>query len=222
MTQTGNGTITAMEAGNGPTAPKQNPPPTPNSKLRRKLRPCCFATVLVLVGLAIVILVLALTVFRTRSPQTTLVSARVTGVSPRVSLPAVRIELNITLDLHNRIRNPNYASFRHDAGKSLIFYRGVQVGEADVEPGRIPSRGSADLRSRLTLEADNLLPEVGSLIGDIMAGEVGLDSRTRIPGRVTILGIFKRHAVATIDCHVAVGFPSLKIQRQDCKQKTKT
>ncbi|XP_058075787.1 uncharacterized protein LOC131224275 [Magnolia sinica] len=205
------------ETGNGPSAPK---PP----QARRRYNRCCVVTVsvaLVLLTLFIIGLILALTVFKAKDPQTTLISAMVSGVAPRVTIPAVSIQLNITLELVLRVDNPNHASFRHGTGKTLIYYCGVEVGDADLAPGRIPAKGSEEVRSRLTVEADKFAADIMKLIGDVMAGEVGIDTRTTVPGRVTFLGIFKRHAVALVECHVAIGFPDLKIRRQDCKHQTK-
>ena len=50
------------------------------------------------------------------------------------------------------------------------------------------------------------------LIGDVLSGEVGFDTTTRIPERVTILGLFKRHTVGIAECHVVVGFPGFEYQ----------
>lgn len=189
---------------------------------RRKLR--CLPLLIclaVLLALLITAVILAFTVFRQRDPNTTLVSATVTGVSPRVTFPAIRVELNVTLDLDLLVKNPNYASFSHDAGKAQLYYSGAQVGEADVAPGRIPARGSTHVKARLTVDGGNLTAEAGSLLRDVVAGRVGFDTKTRIPGKVTLLGFIKRHAVATSDCHVEVGLPDLKVRSQECKLKTK-
>ncbi|KAF8394782.1 hypothetical protein HHK36_018718 [Tetracentron sinense] len=195
-------------------------------KQQRKVRKrrCLVATaavVLLLFTLFVIVLILAFTVFKPKDPQTQIISATVDGIAPRVSLPALRVELNVTLDLQILVHNPNRASFKHGPGKSLVFYRGNQVGEIDLSPGQIPDRGSETLRCRLTLEADQFASDMTHLISDVLAGELVIDTRTRIPGRVTFLGIFKKHAVALSECQVAIGITDMKIRRQDCKNKTK-
>ncbi|KAK9290265.1 hypothetical protein L1049_008432 [Liquidambar formosana] len=176
---------------------------------------------MLLLLLFVIALILALTVFKAREPRTQVVSAAVEGIAPRVSLPLIRIQLNITLDLKLLVENPNHASFKHGTGKSVLLYNGHQVGEADIFPGNIPARGSTTLACRLTLQVDELASDVTPLIRDVLAGELLMETHTRIPGRVSFLGILRKHAVAISDCQIAIGIPDMKIRRQDCKQRAK-
>ncbi|KAJ8486150.1 hypothetical protein OPV22_018635 [Ensete ventricosum] len=188
---------------------------------RRRRWLCCVLCILVLVLLVVAAVVLALTVLKIREPTGELVSVTVSGVSPRVDLPALRVELNVTLDLAVRVHNRNYAAFAHaPGGRASLLYRGVQVGEADVAPGRIPARGSELLRLALAVEVDRIAAELGSLLSDVVAGAVAFDAVTRLPGRITFLGFIKRHAVATSDCHVVIGVSDLSVRSQYCTYKT--
>nr|DAD38539.1 TPA_asm: hypothetical protein HUJ06_012861 [Nelumbo nucifera] len=161
---------------------------------KRRWRILAVAVILSVLTLLVLCVILAFTVFKLKHPRTQLVSATVDGVAPRVSFPALKIELNITLDLEILVENPNRASFKHGPGKSLVFYRGKQVGEVDLAPGRIPARGSETIRARLTIEADEFVSELGNLIRDVSSGEL---------------------------CQVAIGFPDLRVRRQECRNKTK-
>lgn len=188
---------------------------------RRRLIRICVAIVVLIAVLFAVVLVLALTVFKPKNPRMEIVSAAVSGVSPRVSLPAVRVELNVTLDLKILVRNRNYASFRHGTGASELLYRGSRVGEAELLPGDIPARGSTTVQCRLTLEVEELGSDLRELISDVLAGELEVEATTRIPGRVTFLGFIKKHVVAVSECRFTVGLGDLKIRSQDCKNKAK-
>ncbi|KAK1284384.1 hypothetical protein QJS10_CPB21g01762 [Acorus calamus] len=198
---------------------------TKSHPLRRNRRRLCVSlTLLVLVlllTLFIICLILALTLFKPKDPDARVLSTTITGVSPRVTLPVLHVELNLTLDLVVRVHNPNRASFTHSDGASHVTYRGIQVADADVAPGKVPSRGSEDMKYRLTVEADRLAEKAGSLATDVLSGGVGFDINTRLPGRVNFLGIIKRHAVAVSDCHIVVGFPRLKVKSQECNTRTK-
>ncbi|CAL9084572.1 unnamed protein product [Musa textilis] len=188
---------------------------------RRRRWLCCVLCILVLVLFVVTAVVLALTVFKIREPTGELVSVTVSGVSPRVDLPALRVELNVTLDVAVRVHNRNYAAFAHaPGGRTNLLYRGAQVGEADVAPGRIPARGSELLQLALAVEVERIAAELGSLLSDVVAGAVAFDTLTRLPGRVTFLGFIKRHAVATSDCHVVIGVSDLSVRSQDCTYKT--
>ncbi|KAG6466183.1 hypothetical protein ZIOFF_076026 [Zingiber officinale] len=57
---------------------------------------CCL---LLLIFLAVVRRVLALTIFKIRNPSAALVSVRVVGASPHFTLLSPRVDVNITLDL---------------------------------------------------------------------------------------------------------------------------
>lgn len=191
--------------------------------LRGRRRRCCLiatvVAILLLLAFFIIILILALTVFKTKQPITELQSAKIDGIAPRVTFPAVDIQLNLTLDLQILVKNRNRASFKHGSGKSLLLYRGKQVGVVDIDPGLIPARGSAVLPCRLALQVDELASNLGALIRDVLDGELVMETRTRIPGRVNLLGIFKKHIVATSECQFTVAVLAFKIQSQKCENK---
>ncbi|KAJ9179708.1 hypothetical protein P3X46_008043 [Hevea brasiliensis] len=173
--------------------------------------------------LFLIILIPALnsTVFKVKEPKVQLISDSLVGVSPRISFPVINTELNITQNLTLRVHNPNHASFKHGPGKSLLLYQGNQVGEADLYPGFVPSRGTVTIPCRLTVEVDESASNQKSLISDILAGQLEVETHTTIPGRINFLGIFKKHAVATSACRFTIAFPAMKIQNQKCKSKSK-
>ncbi|KAJ8649887.1 hypothetical protein MRB53_002910 [Persea americana] len=183
-------------------------------------RRCAAASAILLLFIFLLVLILALTVFKAKDPTTTLSSISVSGVSPRVSIPALNVQLNVSLDLIILVQNPNRASFTYGHGKSFVFYRQTQVGEADLPPGRVPSMGSERIGCRLTIQTEKFVSDLGPFIGDVMSGEVGLNATMRIPGKVTVLRVFKRHAVAVVQCHVAIGFPNLRIRGRECQHRT--
>ncbi|EHA8590779.1 hypothetical protein COCNU_scaffold024094G000010 [Cocos nucifera] len=192
------------------------------SRRRRRLLHFCGGCLLLLLVLGVVILVLYLTLFMPRDPTTELVSSRVAGVSPRITImPTVRIEINVTLDLDVLVHNPNRAAFDHAQGHTILRYRGTQVGDADVAPGRVPQRGDGHVQLTLRVEGDRFAVDLGSLIADVAAGEFAFDSSTRIPGRLIFLGFIKHHAVAESECHMVIGVPDLKVKSQECSHETK-
>ncbi|KAK4268361.1 hypothetical protein QN277_025029 [Acacia crassicarpa] len=188
---------------------------------RRRCRLVLGILLLLLILFFIVVLVLALTVFKPKDPTVTLVSASLNGVSPGVSFPAVQVHLNLTLDINLKLHNPNHASFKHEQGKSLLFYKGTQIGETEIFPGEIPAMGSTVLHSLLTLQLDKAASDLTGLIGDLMGGQLSMESSTRMPGRITILGFIKRHAVAVSECQFTIDVSDGKIRSQSCKNKTK-
>ncbi|XP_019465140.1 PREDICTED: uncharacterized protein LOC109363355 [Lupinus angustifolius] len=190
-------------------------------KRRRRCVICIGVLILLLIIILIVSLILAFTFFKTKEPKLKLVSATLEGIAPRISLPVIDIQLNVTLDLKILVENPNRASFKHEQGKSILLYKGNQVGETEIYKGYIPAKGSATLPCRLTLEADELASNVTTLIEDLMRGKLTVDAVTRIPGKVTLLGFIKKHITANSYCQFTFGISDLKIESQICKTKTK-
>ncbi|XP_044946255.1 uncharacterized protein LOC123395335 [Hordeum vulgare subsp. vulgare] len=189
---------------------------------RRRGCLCCACLAVTLVLLAVVLLILFLTVLRVRDPTTRLVSTRLVGVAPRLTFPALSIQLNVTLLITVSVHNPNPASFSFPSGGHTdLTYRGAHVGDAEIDPGRVPSKGDADVRLALTLQADRFAGDVAQLIADVEAGSLPIEASTRIPGRVAVFGVFKRHAVAYSDCSFVFGVAELGVRSQECRDHTK-
>ncbi|KAL5698220.1 hypothetical protein ACHQM5_029287 [Ranunculus cassubicifolius] len=184
-----------------------------------KRRLCYIATVIILLVIIVIIIVLSLTVFKAKDAKITLTSTKLSGVAPHVTLLSATIELNITFDLVFHVYNPNYAEFSHDLGYSQVYYLQDQVGEVEIAPGMIESRGSEDMKARMVLEAEKV--DMSSLVKDVVGGNLRFEIRTRVPGRAKILGFVKKHIVAVSSCVIDVELPSMNVTKQDCKRKTK-
>lgn len=192
---------------------------------RRRGCLCCACLLVTLVLLGVVLLILFLTVLRVRDPKTRLVSAKLVGLAPRLTFPALSIQLNVTVLLTVSVHNPNPASFTFlSGGHTDLTYRGVHVGDAEIDPGRIPSKGDGEVKMALTLQADKFVSSGGAmaqLISDVEAGSLPVDASTRIPGRVAVFGVFKRHAVAYSDCSFVFGIAEMGVRSQQCSDHTK-
>ncbi|RLN40987.1 hypothetical protein C2845_PM01G37060 [Panicum miliaceum] len=188
---------------------------------RRRRRRCCCVCLLVSLGaaalLGVTLLVLFLTVLRVRDPTTRLVSSRVIGFAPGPDL-----QFNLTMLLTVDVHNPNRASFSYESGTAELWYRGVRVGVAGVDPGRIPSRGDGTMELEMTVLSASFGAELAQLARDMEAGAVPLDASARVPGKVGLFGgVLKLHAVAYSDCHVIFGVPEMKVRSQVCHDHTK-
>ncbi|PAN46439.1 hypothetical protein PAHAL_9G185900 [Panicum hallii] len=188
---------------------------------RRRRRRCCCVCLLVSLGaaalLGVTLLVLFLTVLRVRDPTTRLVSSRVIGFAPGPDL-----QFNLTMLLTVDVHNPNRASFSYESGSADLWYRGVRVGVAGIDPGRIPSRGDGTMELEMTVLSSSFGAELAQLVRDMEAGAVPLDASARVPGKVGLLGgVLKLRAVAYSDCHVIFGVPEMKVRSQVCRDHTK-
>ncbi|RCV42105.1 hypothetical protein SETIT_9G188900v2 [Setaria italica] len=187
---------------------------------RRRRRCCCVCCLLAALLIGVTLLVLFLTVLRVRDPTTRLVSSRVIGFSP--GPPGPELQFNLTMLLTVGVHNPNRASFSYESGSAELRYRGVLVGVAGVEPGRIPSRGDGTMELMMTVLSGSFGAELPQLVRDMEAGAVPLDAGARVPGKVGLLGgVIKLPAVAYSDCHVIFGVPEMKVRSQVCHDHTK-
>ncbi|RLN28570.1 uncharacterized protein C2845_PM05G34170 [Panicum miliaceum] len=191
----------------------------PQKVRRRRVLLCLAFTALALLLLAAAAAIAALAVLRPRDPVTELLSVSTTGVLPRVvPLPTVSVQLNLTFLLVVRVRNPNPAAFRHGPADTSLYYRGAAVGYGEVPAGTVPSRGTATVRMNMTVQADRVVAAagIGSLVADVLAGEMEFEARTEVPGTVTILGLVKRGVEARSVCRVVIGVADVKVRRQQC------
>ncbi|CAN6292911.1 unnamed protein product [Urochloa humidicola] len=188
---------------------------------RRRLlrRRCCWACLVAAVLVGATVLALSLTVFRVRDPTTRLVSSRVIGFEPG---PGPDIQFNLTVLLTVGVHNPNRASFSYVSGSAELWYRGVTVGVAGIDPGHIPSRGDGTMELVMTVLSGSFGAELAQLVKDMEAGAVPLDASARVPGKVGLLGgVVKLRAVAYSDCHVIFAVPEMKVRSQVCRDHTK-
>ncbi|KAG2536946.1 uncharacterized protein LOC120690876 [Panicum virgatum] len=189
---------------------------------RHRRRRCCCVCLLVSLGaaalLAVTLLVLFLTALRVRDPTTRLVSSRVIGFTPGPDL-----QFNLTMLLTVDVHNPNRASFSYESGSAELWYRGVRVGVAGIDPGHLPSRGDGTMELEMTVLSASFGAELlAQLARDLGAGAVPLDANARVPGKVGLLGgVLKLRAVAYSDCHVIFGVPEMKVRSQVCHDHTK-
>lgn len=212
----------AAMSGSGDAAPARHN--AGHGRRRRRVLVWASFAALVLLLVAAAAAIAALAVLRPRDPTTELLSVNATGATPRVAaLPAVSVQLNVTFLLVVRVRNPNRAEFRHGAATTALLYRGAEVGAAGVPAGTVPSRGAATLRLNMTVRADRVVAAagVGGLLADVLAGEMEFEARTEVRGRVKLLGLVRRSAVARSLCRVVIGVADVKVRRQECHNESK-
>ncbi|XP_043695795.1 uncharacterized protein LOC122646324 [Telopea speciosissima] len=196
---------------------EQQLPPDPRKRNRSCAARSALICLLILIILFITILILAFTVFKPKDPTTEILSTTVDGILPQVQFPQFKVELNITLNLQILVHNTNQASFKHGTdATALVYYHGTQVAVAEILPGTIPANGYETIASRLTLEADQFMSQISELIKDVMAGEIEVETKATVPGRVKFLGIFHKHVVSVSNCRIVIGISDLKIRRQEC------
>ncbi|CAL9169872.1 unnamed protein product [Musa hybrid cultivar] len=173
---------------------------TTKTRSRRGSQVCCFLILLLLVTL----IILYLTVFKPKQPE---VRGTVVGLRQIEFQPFPNFMLNITLVVAVTIENPNYAGFEFESGTTLIFYRGVLVGQAPVMEGEVGARSTETLSVYVELEVSTITANP-NFVQDIASGILPLESSTSVRGKVTILGVFKLNASVFTSCDITVALLS--------------
>lgn len=202
---------------------KQNPPEGQEaSRHRRRKRwsTCCGATVVALIGVILLVVILAFTVFKPKRPVTTVDTVGLKNLAVSIDVLRLRLEINLTLNVGLSVKNPNKVGFRYKNSSAMLNYRGKLVGEAPIPADKISAGETKPMSLTLTLLADRLLSD-SHLYSDVISGEVPLSTYTKISGKVTALKIFRIHVVSTTSCDLTLFVPNRTVGNQHCKYKTK-
>ncbi|KAJ0979163.1 hypothetical protein J5N97_014637 [Dioscorea zingiberensis] len=187
---------------------------------QRRRRRCVLASVAALIALGLLILILALTVFRVRSATTTVNAVHLSGLHAGFNPLTLSVDLNVTLDLDITATNPNHASFKYDHGSAELYYREILAGEADIPPGEVAAEGSVHTHVVLTMLAGRLITN-SALYADVASGLVLMKTHTMIPGKVSVAGIIKLHMVLFTSCDVIIDVFTQAVNNTNCSFKTK-
>lgn len=186
------------------------------SRKRRSLCICIAAVILVIVT---VVVILALTVFKPKRPVTIFDSVSVKNLKADLDIARLRVDLNVTLDVDLRIKNPNKVGFKYKNSSAVLNYRDEQVGDVGIPGGDISPDETKRVNVTLTIMADRLLSR-SQVYSDVLAGALPMNTHSRVSGKVRVLGIFKIHVVSTSSCDFTVNVLNRSISDQSCTYKT--
>jgi len=187
---------------------------------KRRILCCCGSTVALLLLIVIVCVILGVTVLKQRDPRITVNSVSLDHFEFKFDTTLFKLDLNVSLDLDLSIKNPNKASFKFGSSTTQLYYRGTNVGEAELPADEIGSDSTLRMNTTVTILADRLLTN-SNAINDAMNGSFPLSSSTRISGRVNVLNIYKHHAVSFSYCNFIIAVPEGSLRSQECKHTIK-
>ncbi|KAF8089641.1 hypothetical protein N665_0500s0007 [Sinapis alba] len=188
-----------------------------------KLRICYIVSgvICILFITFMITLVLAQTVFKPKHPILQTVSSTVEGVSTYVSPTYDDVQLNFTLTLQMLMTNPNLADFEYKTVENLVYYRDILVGNLTLPSSTLPAKGSALLPCPLVLQVDKFVADLGDILQDILQRKIVIETTAHMPGKITVLGIFKAHLNTLSHCKLVLSFPSMEVEMQVCELETK-
>eukprot|EP00243_Klebsormidium_subtile_P003900 TRINITY_DN1753_c0_g1_i1.p1 TRINITY_DN1753_c0_g1~~TRINITY_DN1753_c0_g1_i1.p1 ORF type:complete len:332 (-),score=21.78 TRINITY_DN1753_c0_g1_i1:553-1503(-) len=161
---------------------------------------CCLIFVLLLGVLALV----AYLLFRPKDPGVGFDNLKVHELRPNVTPLPPKATLSFNLSGTLSFDNPNYFSLTYFNTSAYILYRNTTLATVPVSEGHIPARRSRDIALSAIGRDFNLIAKLRDLTSDLSRNRVPLMVDTFIPGRFSILGIFRHGFQARISCNFTV------------------
>lgn len=187
-------------------------------KLKRKrCIKCCGIISALLLLQAIVVIILIFTVFKVKDPIIKMNGVTITKLELiNNTIPKPGVNMSLIADVS--VKNPNVASFKYSNTTTTLFYHGSVVGEARGPPGKAKPRRTMRMNITVDIITDRLLSNP-NLQSDVGSGLLTMSSYSKVPGRVKMLSIIKKHVVVKMNCTITVNISSQAIQDQKCKRK---
>jgi len=184
---------------------------------RRKFKLCGCVTAILLLLLVIVIVILAFTVFKVKDPKVTTNEIQLTNFD--VNVVQIPIKINMTMVVNMSIKNDNIASIKLGNSTTTVYYRGITVADAEIPPELVKAKKTTRLNVTIDAMADRLVSSP-NLLGDVLQGEMVMNTYSVIPGRVKILFI-KKHVEMKMNCTMTINISKRGIQDMTCTHKVK-
>ncbi|KAH0633233.1 uncharacterized protein [Solanum tuberosum] len=188
------------------------------SSNKKRARNCCFICLALLLLLGLLLLILGLTVFKTKKPVTTVDAVSLDDLDVSFDIARLQVHLNVTVKADLSVQNPNRVSFKYDTTSALLQYKGQVIGVAPLLAGKIGSRQTHPMNISLTVMADRLLSD-SSLYSDVMAGALHLTTYVKLSGVVHLL--FKIRVKTSSTCDLFIDVLNRRLLNQTCHYKTK-
>ncbi|KAE9593057.1 hypothetical protein Lal_00029087 [Lupinus albus] len=163
---------------------------------KKRLKICFAVSALFFIIVAIVIVTLTFTTFKIKDPY---VSLRPIGLENfQFFTPNSSIE---PLDMLITVVNPNYGSFKSINSVGYLNYRHKVIASAPFEKILIPARGKINMNTTAGIMTKKLMSDP-KFWTDIDFGALNLTANVTLPGKVSVIKIFKLKATITISCGI--------------------
>ncbi|MED6217107.1 hypothetical protein PIB30_014564 [Stylosanthes scabra] len=183
-------------------------------------RKVCLLITGIVMAIILLIVILAMTVFKAKHPINTVDSLKLQDLKVSLDIARLRVDLNVTLDVDVSVKNPNKVGFKYSDSSAQLNYRGQQVGEVPIPAGEISADETKGFNLTLTIMADRLISN-SQVYSDVISGSLPLSTYLRMSGKVSILGFIKVHVVSSTTCDFAVNLSNRTVGKQECQYKTK-
>ncbi|KAL7150419.1 hypothetical protein ABFS83_05G110700 [Erythranthe nasuta] len=171
-------------------------------QMKKNKRMKCFAYIACFaVFQVIIILILALTVMRVKSPKLRLGDITVTNDD---------VSGNVRLTARVLVKNTNFGRYKFDSGLATIRSGASNVGQFVIPESRARARSTKKMYVTVDLNSSNSS-------NNSMGGIWTLNVESQLRGKVELLKVVKKKKSAYMNCTVVVNLRSSTIQDSRCK-----
>ncbi|XP_049377013.1 uncharacterized protein LOC125841874 [Solanum stenotomum] len=184
---------------------------------RRRCIKCCGCCGITTIIIGIVILILALTIFKVKDPTIRMNSIRFEGLSSLTSSSNLQTNMNITVSADMSIKNPNAVSFKFKPATASLIYSDRIIAEAMLPRGSARARRTFSMNVKVMVMVEKLIV-IPRLTSDLIAGELPVSMSTNINGKVN-LGVIKKSVDIRMNCNMVVDLQRQDVKDIDCERK---
>ncbi|KAK7263536.1 hypothetical protein RJT34_31128 [Clitoria ternatea] len=181
----------------------------------RGIKICLVVSSLFLIIVAIVTVALFLTIFKPKNPGIFLHPVNLDDFELLSSSSAAISPLNVMIT----IVNPNYGNFKYKNSTGYINYNGSIIAEVPIVTSSVPARSIANVSASAGFMTQKLSAD-NNFLEDIEDGAFNLTANATLPGKVSMLKIFKLKAKVYISCDIVFNITSVEVD-STCISKIK-
>ncbi|GMJ09611.1 hypothetical protein like AT3G05975 [Hibiscus trionum] len=188
------------------------------AKASRGLKICC-GVIVVLVIVAIVFTILALTLFKPKNPEITVYPQGLENIGLGSGGVLNASTINSTVAMVVTVNNRNYGTFKFKNATGFINYRGDVVARVPIQQSVVPARGKFNISTVADFMVERLIMNA-TFWADVLSGSVNFSSDATLHGKVTMFKVLKIHASALSRCDLSIFIRTRNIQ-SICKTRIK-
>ncbi|XP_027348223.1 uncharacterized protein LOC113859717 [Abrus precatorius] len=170
----------------------------------RGLKICLIVSFLFFIIIATVLVTLYFTIFKPKNPDI--------FVHP-VDLDNFQLlspnSTNAPLGMVITIVNPNYGSFSYSNSTGYVKYRDTIIAEVPLVSNSVPARSTVNVSTSAGVMTGKLLGNV-DFLSDIEDMVFNLTSMATLPGKASVLNIFKLKATVYISCDMSFNISAIE------------
>jgi len=165
----------------------------------------------------LIVLILAFTVFKVKSPELTFNTVKIAGLDVAVKQGKANSGLNMSFVSDISIKNPNAAGFKFTNATTQLYYGGVLIGEVLSPPGNVGAQKTIHMNVTIDMMVDTV-SRVSRFPSDVIAGQMPMGTYTDIRGRVNVMNIIKKHVDVKLNCTMIVVLSTQTVTDKVCKR----